>query len=278
VALLILVAGMAFNLHLQTKTEYPPPILDPEFGLWVSDPNIGGSRPMVWDLEYVKGVGDQVTLREAVPSGKKALEIQIFQDGADDKWVYVYLRQKIDGARLRALFDMEIWVWVLSKSSCACKETSMSQQAIFGIETNDGAHLITFIFSDRATEWQHFPNHRIVILPTPPEEWTVHRIDIAREYDRAQWKRPDWLSFSILLEAAGSAAGWHTGYVHSFSWTQTFTSSSAQQSNRELTTLLGLWLAIRWAPVEEITFQLSGPPAPPRSTSSAIGYESVARV
>ena len=233
---------------------------------------------MVWDLEYGKGVGDQVRLGQTEVSGRKALEIQIFQDGADDKWVYVYLRQRIDGARLRALFDMEIEVWVLSKASCACRENSMSQPAIFGIETNDGAHLVTFIFSDRATEWQHFPNHRIVILPTPPEEWTVHRIDIAREYDSAQWKRPDWISFSIVLEAASSAAGWHTGYVHRFSWTQSFTSSSAQQSNQEPTTLLRLWLAIRWAPVTGITFQLSGPPAAPHSRSSGTGYESVARV
>ena len=47
---LILVAGLAFT-HLQVRTEYPPPILDPEFGLWVSDPDLGGKKPMLWELE-----------------------------------------------------------------------------------------------------------------------------------------------------------------------------------------------------------------------------------
>ena len=77
---LILVAGFAFT-NLQAKTEYPPPILDPEFNLWGSNLTLGGKTPMVWELEYERSVGDQILLQETVAAGKKALEIQIFQDG-----------------------------------------------------------------------------------------------------------------------------------------------------------------------------------------------------
>jgi hypothetical protein len=238
VVLLILVAGLGFNLHLQTRTEYPPPILDPEFQLWVSDLTLG-SRPMVWDLDYAKGAGDQVKLQKATLSDRNALEIQIFQNGTDNKWVYVHLIQKIDGARLRALFDMEVSVWAFAEPSCACKLVLNSQPVIFGIETNDETHVLTFIFSNTAYELQQSPIHRTIILPTAPGEWTVHTIDLAREYDIAQWKRPDNLSFMVIFEVPGSAGGWHTAYLHHFSWTMRSNITPAQQGNQESTPMLG---------------------------------------
>jgi hypothetical protein len=236
--LLILVAVLAFNLHLQTRTEYPPPILDPEFQLWVSDPTLG-SRPMVWDLDYAKGAGDQVKLQKATLFDRNALEMQLFQNGTDNKWVYVHLIQKIDGARLRALFDMEVNVWAFAEPSCACKVVSNSQPVIFGIETNDETHVLTFIFSDTTFELQQSPTHRTVILPTPPGEWALHTINLAREYDNAQWKRPDNLSFMVIFEAPGSAGGWHTAYLHHFSWTMRSSITPAQQGDQESTPLLG---------------------------------------
>jgi hypothetical protein len=238
VALLILVAGLAFNLHLQTRTEYPPPILDPEFQLWVSDPSVG-SRPMVWDLDYVKGAGDQVKLQKATLFDRNALEMQLFQNGTDNKWVYVHLTQKIDGARLTALFDMEVSVWAFAEPSCACELVSNSQPVIFGIETNDETHVLTFIFSNTTYQPQQSPTHRTIILPTAPGEWTLHTINLAREYDNAQWKRPDNLSFMIIFEAPSSAEGWQTAYLHDFSWTMKSNITTARQGNQESTLMLG---------------------------------------
>jgi hypothetical protein len=232
VGLLILVAGLAFNLNLQTETEYPPPILDPEFQLWVSDPTVG-SRPMVWDLDYAKGAGDQVKLQQTTLSDRNALEMQLFQNGTDDKWVYVHLIQKIDGARLTALFDMEVSVWALVEPSCACELVSNPQAVIFGIETNDETHVLTFIFSNTTYEPQQSPTHRTIILPTAPGEWTMHTINLAREYDNAQWKRPESLSFMIIFEASSSAEGWQTAYLHHFSWTRRSNVTPAQQGNQE---------------------------------------------
>jgi hypothetical protein len=277
IAVLILVAGLAFNLHLQTRTEYPPAILDPEFDLWVSASNASASRLMVWDVEYGKGAGDQIRLEKTTLSDRKALEIQLYQNGTEDTWVFVHLTQWIDGARLRALFDMQVSVWVFAEQPCACKPVSNSQPVIFGVETNDETHVISFIFSNRTYEPQQSPSHRTVVLPTPAEEWTLHNIDLAREYDNAQWKRPDHLTFSIIFEAARSAVGWHTAYVHRFSWTRKSNISATQQNSGELMTLFGLWPGVQWTDVERIMCQWPCSVSVPQGSSSD-PYGNVARV
>lgn len=233
---LIIVAGLAFT-HLQAKPEYPPLILDPQFELWVSNPDLGGAKPLVWGLEYVKGAGDQIALQETVVADRKALEIQIFQDGADDRWAYVYLNQTIDDARLRAMFSEELGVWVFSEAPCPCNGTAPSQSTVFGVETNDDIHTLTFIFSAEKAEPQEFLTHRTVFLQTPPGMWVYQMIDVAKQYADAHWNLPERLSFSIVLGAPGHATGMHVGYVNGFSWAAKRTVTSGQEENPKLNVL-----------------------------------------
>jgi len=213
---LILIAALAFT-YLQAGTEYPPPILDPQFGLWVSDPNFGGQRPMVWELEYQEGPGDQILLQETTLGNRSALEIRIYQDGIDDGWVYVRLAQTIDGTRLRALLDEEVTIWVFLQASCECRGEWLNQTSLFEVQINDGAHTLDFIFSDATVEVSQSPTHRTVLLQSPSDEWVGWTIDLANQYEDAQWKLPDRISFSIILGASASATGWHTGDVNGFS-------------------------------------------------------------
>ena len=225
---LIVVAGLAFTF-LHTGTEYPPPILDPEFGLWISDNDFGGKRPMVWQLEYERGVGDQILLQETAIADKTALEIQIFQDGADQRWTYVRLGQTIDGTRLRALLDEEVGIWVFLQASCACNRPPSDQTGIFEIQTNDGTHVLDFIFTETVTVMNASPTHRIIFLQTPKGEWAHYPIDLAMQYKEAQWSLPDRVSLSIILGAPSTAIGWHTAYVHGFSVTKKTAPTLAQQ-------------------------------------------------
>lgn len=224
---LILVAGFAFA-NLQVKTEYPPPILDPEFNIWASNPALGGKVPMIWELEYEKSVGDQILLQQTVAADKKALEIQIFQDGLDDNLTYVRLGQAIDGIRARALFDEDVGIWVLLQASCACKGPISGQGSIFEIETNDGTRTLDFLFAETAAETSISPNHRTIFLQTQMGEWGYHSIDLVEQYRNAQWKLPDRIWVSIIFSVTGSATGWHTAYVHGFSVTKKTTLTSTQ--------------------------------------------------
>ena len=219
---LMIVAGLAFAQQVvqHTGTENPPPILDPQFELWAWDSQFGGSRPLVWELEYSQGSEDQISLRKTDVAGRTALEIKLLQDGGDG-WVYVYLRQSLDGARLRALLSKEVGVLVFLESTCACKQASPSQPTVFGIETNDGEHTLRFLFSETRMEPQQTPSSRTIFLLTVPGEWTYHRIDVAGEYENAKWlpeaRLPERLRFGVTFQAPPSSTGWHVGYLHGFS-------------------------------------------------------------
>jgi hypothetical protein len=232
---LILVAGFAFT-HLQATTEYPPPILDPGFNLWVSNPELGGKKPMVWELEYQKSAGDQILLQNNATAGKTALEIRIFQDGADDNLTYVRLGQTIDGARARALFDEEIGIWVLLQTSCSCEKLASGQTVAFGIETNDGTHTLDYLFTGETAEMSISPTHRTISLQTQTGQWTNQLIDLAEQYENAKWKPPDHVLLSIVFGVPGSASGWHSEYVHGFSVLKRTTRNLTQQ-NQMITSL-----------------------------------------
>ena len=240
---LIVIAGFAFT-QLQTRTEYPPPILDPEFNLWVSNPELGGKKPMVWELEYQKSVGDQILLQEAVIGDKQALGIQIFQDGIDENFTYVRIGQIIDGTRARALFDEEVGIWVLLQGSCACSGRASGQTVTFEIETNDGTHTLDFLFAETTVEMSVSPTHRTISLQTPIGEWKHHPIDLARQYEHAQWKLPDRIALSIIFSVPGSAGGWHSEYVHGFSVAKRTTRNQTYQdeivTSLPATTTLGI--------------------------------------
>jgi len=221
--------------------------LDPEFNLWGSNPTLGGKTPMVWELEYEKSIGDQILLQEAVTADKKALEIQIFQDGADDNLTYVRLGQTIDGIRARALFDEEVGIWVLLQASCACKGPTSGQGSILEIATNDGTHTLDFLFVETAAEASISPSHRTIYLQTPMGKWGYYSIDLVAQYRNAQWKPPDRISLSIIFSASGSATGWHTAYVHGFSVTKKTTLNSMRQQNTTFSSLLTMTLGALYA-------------------------------
>jgi hypothetical protein len=227
--LLISVAGFAFT-HLQTSTEYPPPILDPTFNLWVSDPELGGEKPMVWELEYRKSAGDQILLQDTVIADKTALEIRIFQDGVDDNLTYVRLGQTIDGARARALFDEEISMWVFLQASCPCEQLASGETATFGIETNDGTHTLDYTFTEKPAETSISPTRRAISLQVLAGRWTNQLIDLAGEYKNARWSPPDRILLSMILGVPGHTSGWHSQYVHGFMMIKRTTRNLMQQN------------------------------------------------
>jgi len=237
---LIIVAGVAFTQlqGLQARLEYLQPILDPQFDLWASDKDLGGSRPLVWELAYDKGVEDQVALNQVTQAGRTALEIRIFQDAADERSVDVRLRQTIDGARLSSLFNSLVGVWVFQEYSCPCNQALASESMIFGLEINDWTHVLTFVFSQEKAEPQQFLDQRTLFLTTPSGEWTYHEIDLAKGYKDAGWKLPERLRLGITLGVPGRAAGWHSAYVGGFSVTPKAKVTSSQQEDLQAIPLL----------------------------------------
>lgn len=205
VVLLIIVAGIAFAT-LRTGTANPDPILDPNFALWVE--NGGQSRPMIWQFESVKTQNDLVWLNKTEAGGVSETTLHIFRNDRTG-WSYAYLSQSIDGQRLTALFTMDVSISVM-------KSTLVPQVALFGVEVNDGLHVLTFIFSDQPAEPQQSLGHRTVFLQTQPNSWVNEPLDFAGQYAKAEWPKPDKVTLSIVFGAGPNAVGLQTVHVRGF--------------------------------------------------------------
>jgi len=203
-------AASAF-LNLQGTYTGPPPILDPNFSLWVTGPN--GPQLMVWNLEAVKGPSDHVEINKTTIQGKDALEFRVFQSSVQSQWAYARISQTLDGARLTELMNATIGFWAL-KEQCHCDADLFNETSvILAAETNDGVHTIIYIFSDQLQGVKTLPDERIVLLPTPSGVWYFEKLNLAWEYRTMRWSTPDELTFSIVLGVAGEANGWHSAYV-----------------------------------------------------------------
>jgi len=217
VILLVIIAGLAF-VTLQSgpigPASEPHPILDPNFDLWVEV--AGTRRLMVWELEYIKGPGDSVSLQQMSVDGRRTLEFLVFGGEKDGKGMNVYLRQTIDGTRLAILLKSGLDISIIVEP-CGCGGALTVHSVAFGVEVNDGNHLITFVFSDETAEPQTFFANRIVFFPTAPGKWAKQHIDLAKEYNLAQWKLPERITFSLVFGVGANVTGWHRAYVEGFS-------------------------------------------------------------
>jgi len=216
VVVLLITAVFAF-LNLQGTYTSPPVILDPDFNLWVNGSS--GPQLMVWSLEVVKGSNDQFAMNKTLMQGREATELSLFQSGVQSKWAYASLSQSLDGYRLRQLLNVTLGIWVL-KEPCLCDVDPFNKTSvILSIETNDGTHTITFVFSDGLQGVSTLMDHRIVYLPTPSGAWYFEKLDIGREYRLMRWSAPEVLRLSIVFGVAGLTTGWHSAYVTGISIT-----------------------------------------------------------
>jgi len=216
IGLLIIVAAIAPFTILRTPPVTTPPILDPNFELWLG--NSSDRHLVVWRSEYVVATGDSISLNETTFNQMTALKFNLFKENRTAP-TYAYVSQEINGPRLAALFALNISAWIL-REPCACNSTStIGNGEVFGVELNDGTHVLTFIFSARPAEAQVLWAKRIVFLETPADQWAKVPLDIAEEYQSAQWKKPDRVTLGIIFGAGIDVTGSRQAFLHNFTWT-----------------------------------------------------------
>ena len=116
-----------------------------------------------------------------------------------------------------------ISVWIL-KQNCNCDLDPFGASSVLSaIETNDGIHTLSFVFTDHLQGTEAFLGHRIVFIPAVSNEWVSEVVNVGREYASAQWVSPGALTFSLVFSVGGSGVGWHAAY---FSQIETHRSST----------------------------------------------------
>jgi hypothetical protein len=141
--------------------------------------------------------------------------MHIYQDGANDTydWATIHIKQPIRGNALERMLEKKVGVWVYPTFPYIYDEIEKDPRNVFGIEINDGEHIIWFVFSNHPDQTYTLRNHRIVIIDTPLNEWSYREINIAEQYIEAGWELPEDISFIFITGATKVLEGNFSGYV-----------------------------------------------------------------
>ena len=177
----------------------------------------GRRQLVVWHADYTIAPDDSIELNQTRLGQMSALGLNLHKKNANGS-TYLLLSQSVDGPRVGALFSLNVSAWVFRKS-CECNATSLIENGeVFGIEINDGTHVLTFAFSGSTSQTQVLWGQRLVFLKTPANQWVNVPLDIAREYHFAQWNRPAQVTFGVIFGAESGVLGFRQEFLHNVTW------------------------------------------------------------
>ncbi len=192
-----------------------PILLNSKFKYFTKDPETSLVSPYLWEVVYYKGDLDRTFIRKDAVDGVNCLGMHVYQDGVNDTniWATIHLKQMIGGQQLTRLLDSNIGVWVYPTFPYISDKESKNPDNVFGIEINDGVHIIWLIFSDQPLETYTLKNHYFKVIPTPLNEWSYRELNIKKIYETQGWQMPDSISFILIMGATRSLKGEFAGYV-----------------------------------------------------------------
>ena len=213
ISLSLLAISFAFMNYYGQVFE-PSPILNTNMKFWTFDPAKNTTRPYLWEIDIIKGNFDNVSVFQAETDNRPAIGLKVYRStqNSTSVWTTIHVRQDLRGKGLDAIFRSSISLWVYPTFPYWYGQESENPENAFGIEINDGTNLIWFIFSDAPSETFQLPRHRIVLIQTPLNTWSLRQVDIAKQYDEAGWKLPQSLSFILILGTTWLHPGTWVGY------------------------------------------------------------------
>ena len=211
--LFILIIGISFFQNYGKAQEFPL-ILNPKFKYFTKDQYTGMQRPFLWEATYTLGPNDSGFLRRDNVTNIECLGLHLYQDGANDTyaWANIHVKQAIRGEDVSRLFRSTVTFWIYPTFSFVYDLNSKEPWNVFGLEVNDGTHMIWFIYSDSIEQTYQLRNHRIVHTNLPLNQWSYVDLDIAEEYSKAGWEEPSDLSFILICGATKMTPGNYAGY------------------------------------------------------------------
>lgn len=190
-----------------------PPIVNPKFKHLTKDPVTQTLKPYMWEVDLILGPNDEAFLRSDVVGGQRCLGMHVLQDGAEDgfEWATIHVRQDLRGRAAQTVFGQSFTVAVFPTFSYV--QDAGYPRNVFGLEIFDGTHLLWVIFSDRNTGIYQISQHRIIVVQTTLNEWSLREISLAHIYESAGWKTPSAFSFTFLVGATRGQPGRFAGFV-----------------------------------------------------------------
>jgi len=214
-SLLLLLSAVCLGFSfLQGERHEVTLLSNRKFKYLVVDPATNMSRPYFWELDAIKGPSDRLNLTSGYVAGWSALQMEVYQDGEEDEyvWAMIHLRQDLTEEKAENLFFSKIGAWVFPTFSYTCDERTKDPANSFGIEVNDGVHILWFIFSDENVGVYLLSNHRIAVIYCPLNEWSFREVQISTEYEKVGWARPESFSFMVMMGLTQGMPGKRVGF------------------------------------------------------------------
>jgi len=212
--LCILAISGAFILYYG-QIYQPSPLLNTNFKFWTYDPAKNVTRPYLWEVDLIQGPLDNATVYEFNVEGRPSVALRVFRTNENNTsvWTTVHLRQDLRGQGLEAIFRSKISLWVYPTFPYWYNPESKNPENVFGVEINDGTNLLWYVFSDQPSQVFQLPRHRIVLVQTPLNQWSLREVDIAQQYREAGWPKPQSISFILIAGTTWLRPGSWVGYA-----------------------------------------------------------------
>jgi hypothetical protein len=192
----------------------PSPLMNTNMKFWTNDPTNNITRPYLWQVDIIKGPHDNVSLHQTEMANRQALEMKLSRSNVNNTqvWTTLHVRQDIHGQALGAIFTSEISLWVFPTMHYRYDDKLHNPENTFGVEINDGTNLLWYVFSDEASQVFQLSHHRIVLMETPLDTWSLRQLDIGKQFQAAGWKQPESISFTLILGTTQIYLGTFQGY------------------------------------------------------------------
>lgn len=178
-------------------------LVNPGFTWWVTDPATGQPTPFGWQPTSFGGpLGPDLGVQHSIIAGRQALAFRISDGVRTPRWRAVRVDQNVNGTRqLAALVDngLSVFVYPTFNYTQGFAPTGSAQPGnALGIQIIGDSRLLWILFSDTGAGWYVGRDYAVVVLRSPLNQWTHHRVDLRAMYRRLDWTTPHNVLFSLF--------------------------------------------------------------------------------
>ena len=181
--------GQSLSFRIDTPL---PTLVNPHFRWWTLDVGAGEKVPFGWKLTKTNTAPLTPAIQDLDQNLTAGISFRLNYTSSTANLEKIMLSQKVllNATTVNlSLFDPLV--------------TSTGNQAILGVTVTDGAHEITYLFSNAIAKPTFVPSayNATAIIPITASAWTTVSIDPSQAWLAQGWASPNQVTFAIFLQA-----------------------------------------------------------------------------
>jgi len=181
--------GQSLSFRVDTPL---PTLVNPQFRWWTLDVGAGEKVPFGWKLTKTNTAPLTPAIQDLDQNLTAGISFRLNYTSSTANLEKIMLSQKVllNATTVNlSLFDPLV--------------TSTGNQAILGVTVTDGAHEITYLFSNATAKSTFVPSayNASAIIPITASTWTTVSINPSQAWLAQGWAVPNQVTFAIFLQA-----------------------------------------------------------------------------